>query len=105
MQVMANGRVRRQDSEWRELIARWRGSGESIRTFCQKQGIRISSFQRWRRRLSQAPVPQRAEGRSQEASPDFVAVSVNEGALSITSASGWSLEVALPNGTTLRFQG
>jgi putative transposase len=97
MQVMSNGRVRRSESEWRELIARWGKSGVSAREFCQKQDVQVSSFHRWQQRLRET------KRNDPATTPDFIPVT--GGSLSITAASSWSLEIALPNGATVRFQG
>ena len=37
---------------WRHLLEEWQGSGESQAAFCQRVGIKLSSFGYWRRRLS-----------------------------------------------------
>ena len=92
MQLMSNGKVRRTDSEWREILSRWKKSGLEPEEFCRKQDLRISSFRRWQERLGgdsgQTPfVPVRVESPSPTPTP------------------AWTLEVALPNGVHLRFQG
>jgi transposase len=43
--------------QWRQRIAEQARSGLSVRRFCQKQGLRETSFYWWRRRLrKQEPV-------------------------------------------------
>ena len=93
MQVKSNGRVRRTESGWRELITRWQGSGQGVVEFCRAQEIQLTSFQRWRQRLAQA-----------SAASDFVAVTSAPTAPEPVVAT-WSLELTLPNGCTLRFRG
>jgi hypothetical protein len=92
MQVMSNGRVRRTDAEWRELLGRWKKSGLSAREFCRQEEVQVSSFHRWDQRL-----------RGSAGSRDFVAVTPAPTA----PAAGprWSLEVILPDNIRLRFQG
>ena len=46
MQVVAAGRVRRDDSEWRELFARFRKRGQGTRSICGREKIEISLFHR-----------------------------------------------------------
>jgi len=92
MQVQSNGRVRRTEEEWRELLFRWRKSGLSAREFCRQESLQSSSFQRWQRHLS--------VGSSRS---DFVTMVPSSPAL--PSTPSWSLEVTLPNGIKLRFQG
>ena len=42
---------------WRKLIAEQEASGQTIRAFCQEQGVRDPSFYYWRKRLQEsAPV-------------------------------------------------
>jgi len=38
--------------KWRELLAKFGGSGLSVRTFCSQEGINPSSFSWWRSRLN-----------------------------------------------------
>ena len=89
MQVTPNGRARRAEGEWRQIVSRWERSGQSGRDFCRKEGIQLSSFHRWRRRLLRASVES-----------DFVTVTPVPPA-----TPTWTLEVTLPSGGTLRFRG
>jgi hypothetical protein len=89
MQVMSNGRVRRSDAEWRELISRWQVSGLKPAQFCRRERIQLSSFLRWRRKRLPS-----------SAASEFVAVTPPAPA-----SSSWALEISLPNGCQLRFQG
>lgn len=88
MKVMSNGKVRRTEREWREILSRWEKSGVSPRDFCRKQELQLSSFERWRQKLNSS------------APDEFVAVTTAS-----PSISTWMLEVTLPNGSKLRFQG
>jgi len=92
MRVMSNGRVRRTEDEWRNLVSRFRKSGMSAREFCRKERLKVSSLQRWRGRLEEAGVRQ-----------DFVAVV--PATVPIGSSRSWVVEVTLPDGSRLRFQG
>ena len=46
---------RRMDSSretfWRKVVTRQRGSGLSIKTFCQQEGVAVASFYYWKRRI------------------------------------------------------
>jgi hypothetical protein len=33
---------------WRDLIARWRTSGQTVAAFCAAHGVRPTSFYAWR---------------------------------------------------------
>jgi hypothetical protein len=92
MQVMSNGRVRRTEEEWRELLARFRKSGLSAREFCRKERVQAVSLQRWQVRLN---------GKANR--KDFITVVPATPAVSPTR--GWAVEVTLPDGSRLRFQG
>jgi hypothetical protein len=49
-------RIRRSESMWRELLARYEASGMSVLEFCRAEGIHRTVFQRWRSRLN-GPAP------------------------------------------------
>jgi hypothetical protein len=85
-------RKRRNESEWTEILARFQFSGMTVREFCRRERISLSSFQRWRSRVGPA------------SSPEFVEL-VPSATVAATDSSGWSLEIALPNGAQLRFRG
>jgi hypothetical protein len=86
-----NRRKRRTEAEWTEILRRYESSGLASRGFCRREGLALSSFLRWRRRLGSV------------GNTEFVE-------LVPTSSPGvplanWSLDVSLPNGVSLRFQG
>lgn len=89
MKLMSNGKVRRNAEEWREILTRWEKSGLSVTEFCRKQELKLTSFQRWQQKLN-----------GSSAQHDFVAVTTAP-----PESSSWSLEVTLPNGSKLHFQG
>lgn len=92
MQVMANGRVRRTEEEWRTLLARWKKSGVGAREFCRKESVKLSSFLRWQQRLQ-------GSGDATEFVPVIPIPS------SATATAGWAVEVRLPHGVTLELRG
>jgi len=92
MQELSNGKVRRSRSEWMKLLTRQRKSGQSTRAFCEKEGIALSSFTNWSRKLLTSD--------GSESLDEFVEVPT-----AATTPSSWVVEVSLPNGCTLRFQG
>jgi transposase-like protein len=91
MHKQSTGRVRRDGKQWSEILRRLKSSELETKEFCRREGVALSSLQRWRRRLGSVD------------SADFVELvpSSNPDAPS----SKWSLEVSLPNGASLRFQG
>jgi hypothetical protein len=91
--AMGRGRgVRRGEKEWTKIIRRFESSGLSGAVFCQKEGLALSSLQRWRQRIAL------------RVSAPFVEL-VPPPASTPASASGWSLELTLPNGASIRLQG
>ena len=93
MNATAGRRQRRTESEWNEFVAQWRKSGQSQREFCREHGLQPASLQRWRRRLA-----------GSAATAEFVTV-IPSPSPPEAKTSSWSLELVLPNGCTLRFQG
>jgi hypothetical protein len=86
------GRVlRRSEKEWIEILRRFESSGEGSRQFCRREGLALSSLQRWRQRLG-TPCATRFVELVPEAPAESTAMS-------------WSLEVSLPHGVSLRFRG
>jgi hypothetical protein len=89
MKVMANGKIRRTREEWREILSQWEKSALGVGEFCRKQEIQLSSFHRWQQKLN--------------------GPSGRDAFVTLTPApqpvSSWSLEVTLPNGSKLHFQG
>ena len=48
---------RRTRSEWTEILSSFESSGLSIRDFCHRESVSLSSFQRWRSRLGSVNAP------------------------------------------------
>lgn len=44
-------RIRRSAQEWSRLLERFEGGGQSHREFCEREGLALSTFQWWRRKL------------------------------------------------------
>jgi hypothetical protein len=77
---------------WRQVLARWRRSGLSVRAFCRAEGVNEPRFYWWRRRLGQV-VPKEPE-------PVFVPVHVVAEPAGEPATRG--IEVVLANGRCLR---
>jgi hypothetical protein len=84
-------KVRRTEQQWIEIVRRFEASGLGSRAFCDRDGVPLSSFQRWHRRLG-------APGRGKF-------VELLSAAPTSSDVMGWSFELTLPNGASLRFQG
>ena len=84
-----SNRKRRTKAQWTETLRRFESSGLDTREFCRREDLSLSSFQRWRRQLGSADTA------------GFVELVPTENELT----SKWSLNVSLPNGVCLRFEG
>lgn len=97
MRVLADGRVRRTETEWRRLLERFEKSGLSISAFCRRAKLPRSSFVKWRRRLAGRP----------SGSPAFVEWVAPSGAAAspeVVAARAGEFELALPGGVVLRWK-
>jgi len=84
-------RTRRTKAQWIEILRRFESSRLAPREFSRRESLALSSFQRWHRRLGTV------------APAEFVDL-VPTPSASVPSAN-WTLDVSLPNGVSLRFQG
>lgn len=81
---------------WREHMKGWQASGMSQRGYCQREGLALSSFDHWRRRLKQIGVatakkrPTRSEA-PLTLLPVRVIPEPMPGGLSLTSPGGWQM--------------
>lgn len=92
---------RRTAQQWKVLLERQAGSGQSIEAFCRGESITTASFYRWRKQLSQGtPAPPVSTSTSSPA-----AAFVDLGALVGGGAERWELELALGGGVVLRLRG
>ena len=58
---------RRGEAFWRRAVEAQRESGSSQQEFCERNGLALSTFQRWRRRLGES-----GEGPPSEGSSEFM---------------------------------
>lgn len=77
----------------KELLERWRSSGESAAAFCRRQGIAPQKLSYWKRSLGRPS--RRAARPARAAHSGFVPVQLVEGP---AEAAGGSLEIVLGNG-------
>lgn len=83
---------RRTKAQWTEVFRRFESSGLSRRDFCRREGLALSSFQRWRSLIA-APEQQ---GQFVELIPSSTPAA---------PAAGWTLDLSLPNGASIRLRG
>jgi hypothetical protein len=89
----AGPRRKQTEGQWRRVIRRWEGSGQTISGFCRRQGVSEASFHAWRRRLRSPVTAGRRPGR-------FVPVQLagSPGALVL----GDTIEIVLGSGRRVR---
>ena len=90
MQITRDGKQRRSQAEWKQIVSEFQESGLSLREFSQQQSIPLVSLQRWNHRLASKSEPSQAE---------FVDVTP-EPAVSET----WYAEIELPSGLIFRLR-
>lgn len=78
--------VRRTQRDWEALVLRQKDSGLSQASYCRREGVSLTSFEKWKQRLL--------------SEPGFVDVTP-----SADHPNAWELEVSLPSGVVLRFRG
>lgn len=82
-------RERRTEEQQREVVRQFEASGLGTREFCRREGLVLSSLQRWR-----------ARGRARAAR--FVELAP---ASAVAAPTGWSFELELPDGIRVRLRG
>ena len=84
-------RTRRTRAQWTKILREFESSGVGSREFCRREGLPPSSFQRWRSRLGSVT--------------DAGFVELVPGSSPSVPSLTWSLDVSLPSGVRLRFEG
>jgi transposase-like protein len=74
---------------WRQVVARWKRSGLSVRAFCRTEDLNQMTFYRWRRELNRRDQPK----------PAFLPVRV---VADKPEPSAVGIEVVLANGRSVR---
>jgi transposase len=74
---------------WRMVLARWKRSGLSVRTFCRAEGLNQGTFYWWRRELNRRDQPK----------PAFLPVRILP---EPAEPSSGGIEVVLANGRSVR---
>ena len=96
-------RARRTAAQWRKLIERFDRSGQSRGKFCAANGLALSTFDLWRRKLGEAQAP------ADDEHPESLFVELTnatEPAASRTAAGtgAWEVELELGAGVVLRLR-
>lgn len=104
---MAKTRSGTAAGRWRERLERWRRSGQTVRGFCEREGLSEPSFYVWRKRLARTPNSSRGES-----VPVFLPIEVIDSAKAGVSSTKRGaddcgvaevgVEVVLPGGVMVR---
>ena len=86
-----SGHVRRGASQWRAILSAFAGSGLSQKAFCEREGLALSTFSYWKRRLANDDAAPSSEAE---------AAVIDLGALD-DRPEGWAVEIALGDGVSL----
>ncbi len=92
---------------WKERIERSRRSGLGIRAFCKQEGIRLSTYYRWRLKLY-GRVKGKSKGRKnrpvKRAQRPFIPVRLKEEVAASLRSGNWACEVSGPRRVRLRLR-
>ena len=96
-------RARRTAAQWRKLIERFDRSGQTRGKFCAVNGLALSTFDLWRRKLGEAQAP------ADEAHPESLFVELTNatespGSRTPAGTGGWEVELELGAGVVLRLR-
>lgn len=94
-------RIRRSAQEWEKILARSERGGQSYREFCEREGLALSTFQWWRRKMS-------AMGGERERHDGAWFVELAEDGADreefVADPLGWDVELELGGGMVLRLR-
>lgn len=94
-------RIRRSAQEWKKILARCERGGQRHREFCEREGLALSTFQWWRRKLG-------AMDREREHNDEawFVELAGNGADTKevVAEPLGWDVELELGGGMVLRLR-
>ena len=96
-------RARRTAAQWRKLIERFDRSGQTRGKFCAANGLALSTFDLWRRKLGEAQAP------ADDAHPESLFVELTNatepaGSRTAAGTSRWEVELELGAGVVLRLR-
>jgi hypothetical protein len=103
MKKLADGRIRRTESEWRALIKKFEAGSASEAAFCRARKLSRKSFREWRARLADAG-PSRTRATRRRKTPPAGFVELTAPPMDAKPKVGPEFELELPGGVRLRWR-
>ena len=94
-------RVRRTAAQWRKVVEQFERSGQTRGKFCAANGLALSTFDLWRRKLPAAPV---AEARPEPLFVELTPPAPTQTPVGSTGTGAWEVELELGAGVVLRLR-
>ena len=91
----ANRAVLERQTFWQSQVAQWQDSGLTQVAYCRQQGLKVSQFGYWKKRLLPPPSPQTAP----RAVPGFIPVQLTSARAALTVVVNESLRVEVQPGS------
>lgn len=91
-------KVRRSEAQWQSIVQEYAASGLSQQAFCVQQGLALSSFYKWRKKMLSGGEPLRADD------PGKLFVEVATVDREAPPGLHWDVELALGQGRVLRLR-
>ena len=96
-------RARRTAAQWQKLIERFEGSGQTRSNFCAANGLALSTFDLWRRKV-QATSEVVAEERPEALFVELTHPAQTQTAATPAGTGAWEVELELGAGVVLRLR-
>ncbi len=103
-------RSREKEEFWRWVLSEFESSGQTVRQFCQAQGLSEPSFYSWRREIARRDAKSAASSESKTELASLVPITLVDtadpdpaNALTPSDSSRASIEVLTPSGVVVRF--
>ena len=96
-------RARRTAAQWRTLIERFERSGQTRGKFCAANGLALSTFDLWRRKLQATPAAVEEE-RPEALFVELTHPAQTQTSPTLTGTGGWEVELELGAGVVLRLR-
>jgi transposase-like protein len=61
MRKTRNGKEFRSSAEWQQLLSKYERSGLSVTEFCESEGLKRNTFDKWREQLKGSRIPGRTK--------------------------------------------